>query len=94
VHVTTGGAERHASVEHAPAWGHTEEATVSVARVTEISAQSTKSFDDAIREGITKASKTLHNLKNAWVKEQEVLLDDSGKITGYRVDMKITFVMD
>lgn len=65
---------------------------MSVARVTEISSQSFESFDDAIRQGIERASKTLENVKSAWIKEQQVIVE-SGKIAGYRVDMKITFVL-
>ncbi|MDZ7676087.1 MAG: dodecin family protein [Acidimicrobiales bacterium] len=66
----------------------------SVARVTEISARSETSFEDAIRVGIERAASTLHNLRSAWVKEQEVALDADGTITGYEVIMKVTFVLD
>jgi len=66
---------------------------MSVARVVEISAESTKSFEDAIQQGVTRAGETLHNLRAAWIKEQEVVLKE-GKITGYRVIMKVTFVLD
>lgn len=65
---------------------------MTVARVTEISAQSDKSFEDAVQQGIARASKTLENVQQAWVKEQKVICDN-GKVTGYRVDMKITFVL-
>ena len=67
---------------------------MSVARITEIKASSTKGFDDAVREGITRASKTLKNIKSAWVQNQEVLVDDAGKITEYRVHLKVTFVLE
>lgn len=65
----------------------------SVARVTEISATSDTSFEDAIRVGIDRATQTLRGVKSAWVKEQEVLLGDSG-VTGYKVNLLITFVLD
>jgi flavin-binding protein dodecin len=65
---------------------------MSVARVTEIKASSTKSFDDAVREGIKRANQTLENVKGAWVAEQEVIVND-GKIAEYRVLMKVTFIL-
>jgi dodecin len=67
---------------------------MSVARVTEIKSSSNKSFDDAIREGVARASKTLKNVKSAWVENQEVVVDDAGKITEYRVQMKVTFILE
>lgn len=66
---------------------------MSVAKIIEISAESTKSFEDAIQDGITRASKTIHNIKGAWVKEQQVLVEN-GKVALYRVDLKVTFVLD
>ena len=66
---------------------------MSVARVTEISSVSEKSFEDAIEQGIARASETLHGIRGAWVKEQEVEVDN-GKIVGYKVIMKLTFVLD
>lgn len=66
----------------------------SVARVSEISARSEKSFDDAVRVGIERAAKTLRNLKSAWIKEHEVTIGADGKITGYEVIMKVTFVLE
>ncbi len=66
---------------------------MSVARVTEISAISEKSFQDAIEQGIARASKTLRGVKGAWIKEQSVNVVD-GKITGYKVDMLVTFVLE
>jgi dodecin len=66
---------------------------MSVAKIIELSAESPKSFEDAIQDGITKASKTLHNIKSAWVKEQHVVVDN-GKVALYRVDLKVTFVLD
>ncbi len=67
---------------------------MSVARVTEIKSSSTKSFDDAIKAGIARAAKTLKNIKSAWIENQEVLIDDNGKIAEYRVQMKVTFVLE
>lgn len=64
----------------------------SVAKVTEIIASSSKSFDDAIRNGLARASKTLDNVSGAWVQDMKVDLDD-GKIVAYRVTMKVTFVL-
>lgn len=66
---------------------------MSVARVTEISATSAKSFDDAAVQGIARASKTLRNIKSAWIKEKHVSVDN-GKITAFRVNMAVTFVLD
>ena len=67
---------------------------MSIAKVTEISSQSPKGFDDAIRQGLGRAAKTIHNIQGAWIKEQRVIVDNKGQITNYRVDMKITFVLD
>lgn len=66
----------------------------SVARVTEISSRSETSFEDAVRIGIERAAQTLHGLRSAWIKEQEVTLGTDGQITGYEVIMKVTFVLD
>jgi flavin-binding protein dodecin len=66
---------------------------MSVAKVVEISAESTASFEDAIRKGIKRASKTIKNIKSAWISEQKVEVAD-GKVTAYRVHMKVTFVLD
>tara|TARA_R110002096_G_scaffold44524_5_gene119769 strand:+ start:39313 stop:39513 length:201 start_codon:yes stop_codon:yes gene_type:complete len=65
---------------------------MSVAKVTEISASSTKSFDDAVSVGIARAGKTLKGIKGAWIKEQSVVVTDNA-ITEYRVSMKVTFVL-
>jgi flavin-binding protein dodecin len=67
---------------------------MSIARVTEIKASSTVSFDDAIKTGIVRAAKTLRGVKSAWIESQEALVDDKGKVTEYRVHMKVTFVLD
>jgi flavin-binding protein dodecin len=66
---------------------------MSVAKVTEISATSTKSFEDAIHQGLARAGKTLRNIRSAWVKEQHVRLTD-GRVTEYQVNMMVTFVLD
>lgn len=66
---------------------------MSVARVTEITSQSARSFEDAIRQGIRRANETLRNVSGAWVKEQQVAVED-GKITGYRVNMLVTFILE
>jgi dodecin len=66
---------------------------MSVARVIEISATSEKSFEDAIVQGVSRASDTLRQVKGAWIKEQEVEISD-GKITRYKVNMLVTFVLD
>ena len=65
----------------------------SVARVSEISATSETSFEDAIKTGVERAQQTLRNVKSAWIKEQEVQVGDSG-ITGYKVNMLVTFVLE
>jgi len=67
---------------------------MTVAKVTEIIASSTKSFDDAILIGVARAHKTLKNLKSAWVQDQQIKLDNDGKITEYRVHLKVTFIID
>jgi dodecin len=66
---------------------------MSVATVTEISAISDKSFEDAIQQGIARATKTLRNVEGAWVKDQNVMIED-GNITGYKVNLEVTFVLD
>ncbi len=67
---------------------------MSVARVTEIKSSSTKSFDDAIKTGVARAQKTLTQVRAAWIENQEVLIDDKGQITEYRVQMKVTFILE
>lgn len=66
---------------------------MSVAKIIEISAESPKSFDDAIRQGIERAGQTLQNIQGAWLKEQQVLIENQ-KIKAYRVILKITFVLN
>jgi hypothetical protein len=65
---------------------------MSVAKVIEVSAQSESSFEDAIVQGVQRASKTCEDVRGAWVKEQKVVVRD-GKIVEYQVDMKVTFVL-
>ena len=66
---------------------------MSIAKVSEISATSSKSFEDAIVHGIARANKTLRNVRSAWIKEQQVRVKD-GAITEYQVNLRITFVVD
>ncbi len=66
---------------------------MAVAKIIEITAQSDESFEDAISQGIAKASETVHGIKGAWIKEQKVIVAD-GKVNGYRVDLKVSFVLD
>jgi dodecin len=66
---------------------------MSISRVTEIKSSSTIGFDDAMKKGIARARKTLKNVKSAWIENQEVLIDAKGKISEYRVQMKITFIL-
>jgi len=73
--------------------GKSQEEEMSVARITEISATSNESFEDAIRQGVARATETLHGVRSAWIKEQEVQIEN-GKISAYKVIMKITFVLD
>lgn len=65
---------------------------MSVAKVTEVISSSATSFEDAIESGVARACKTLKNVQGAWVKDQEVIVND-GKIVEYRVNMKVTFVL-
>lgn len=66
---------------------------MSVARITEISASSSKSFDDAVQQGIQRATATLRNVRGAWIKEQEIRVENN-RISEYRVTMKVTFVLE
>lgn len=66
---------------------------MTIARVTEISSTSKTGFEDAIRNGLTRANETLRNVKGAWVKEQTVECEN-GAITSYRVNLMVTFVLD
>jgi dodecin len=66
---------------------------MSIAKVSEISATSTKSFEDAIEQGIARANKTLRNVRSGWIKEQQVRVKD-GSITEFQVNIMVTFVID
>jgi len=66
---------------------------MSVARIVEISSTSSKSFEDAIIQGVDRANQTLRNVKSAWVKEQEAEVN-GGKVVNYKVNLKVTFVLD
>jgi flavin-binding protein dodecin len=66
---------------------------MSVAKITEISSTSTVSFEDAINQGIQRASKTIRNIRSAWIKEQQLRLEGS-KVAEYQVNMLLTFVLD
>jgi hypothetical protein len=70
-----------------------KEGKMSIAKIIEITAESQKSFDDAVKDGLARASKTIQNIQGAWVKDQEVLIKDNN-ITAYRVNLKVTFILD
>ena len=67
---------------------------MSVARVTEIISSSKESFEDAVKKGLKRASKTLKNVRGAWVEGQKVSCDSDGRVNEYRVILKVTFVLD
>ena len=67
---------------------------MSISRTTEIKSSSTLSFDDAMKKGIARTLKTLKNIRGAWIDNQEVLIDEKGKIYEYRVQMKVTFILE
>ena len=66
---------------------------MSVAKVTEISATSAKSFEDAIQQGLARAGKTIRQIRGAWIKEQHVRCEN-GRVTEYQVNMMVTFVLE
>jgi flavin-binding protein dodecin len=66
---------------------------MSVAKVSEISSTSSKGFEDAVQQGLARASKTLRNVKSAWIKEQRVTVTD-GRVSEYQVNMMVTFILD
>lgn len=66
---------------------------MSIAKVIEVNSSSTKSFEDAIQSGITKVSETVKNIQGAWINEQKVVVKDN-TISEYRVNLKISFVVD
>jgi hypothetical protein len=71
-----------------------KEFLMSVASVSEIKASSTESFDDAVRQGVARAVKTIRNVKSAWVQNQDVRIDENGNIAEYRVQLKVTFILE
>ncbi|MFK7931020.1 MAG: dodecin family protein [Myxococcota bacterium] len=66
---------------------------MSVAKVTELTSSSAVSFDDALAQGVARASKTLRGVSGAWIQDQKVVVKD-GKIVEYRINMKVTFILD
>ena len=66
---------------------------MAVARVTEISSTSPNSFDDAVKHGLERASKTIHNIQSAWIKDQNVLFEND-RVSQYKVNMQVTFILD
>lgn len=66
---------------------------MAVARVTEIIASSSESFDDAVRKGVARANQTLNDVRGAWIEGQKVICDSEGEIKEYRVNLKVTFVL-
>jgi flavin-binding protein dodecin len=69
------------------------EEAMAVARVTEISSTSTQGFEDAVRQGLNRATQTLRNVTAAWIKEQRIRLEN-GKVAEYQVNMQVTFVLE
>ena len=67
---------------------------MSISSISEIKATSTKSFDDAIKQGVKRATQTLRNVKSAWVENQDVRVDENGDISEYRVQLRITFILE
>ncbi|MEO7189560.1 MAG: dodecin family protein [Vicinamibacterales bacterium] len=67
---------------------------MSVAKVSELSSTSAKSFEDAIQQGLSRAARTLRQIRGAWIKEQHVRCSEDGRITEYQVNMMVTFVLD
>lgn len=66
---------------------------MSIAKVIEITARSEKSFEDAIKTGIAKASESVHGIREAWISDQKVMVEGN-KVVGYQVDLKLTFILD
>jgi flavin-binding protein dodecin len=67
---------------------------MSVVSISEIKVSSTKSFDDAVKQGVKRAAKTLRNVKSAWIQNQEVIVGENGEVTEYRVHMRVSFVLE
>ncbi|HET7779950.1 MAG TPA: dodecin family protein [Rudaea sp.] len=66
---------------------------MSIAKVIELSSSSPKGIEDAIKDGLKRASKTINNIKGAWVNDIKVVTDETGKITEWRVNMRVNFVL-
>jgi flavin-binding protein dodecin len=67
---------------------------MAIARVTEIISSSTQSFEDAVEKGMQRAAKTLNNVRSGWVDGQKVICDEDGQIKEFRVNLKVTFVLE
>lgn len=67
---------------------------MTVAKVIEISSSSPKGLEDAVKDGLKRAAKTISNIKGAWVNDIKVVTDDAGKVTEWRVNMRVNFVLD
>jgi len=67
---------------------------MTVAKVIEINSSSPKGIEDAVKDGLKRASKSINNIRGAWVNEIKVLTDDSGKVSEWRVNMRINFVLE
>jgi dodecin len=72
----------------------TQGGIMSIAKVIEISSSSTIGIEDAVRDGLSRAARTINNIKGAWVNDIKVITDASGKVTEWRVNMRINFVLD
>ena len=67
---------------------------MTVAKVIEISSSSGKGIEDAVKDGLKRASKTINNIRGAWINDIKVITDDSGKVSEWRVNMRVNFVLD
>ena len=67
---------------------------MTVAKVIEINSSSSKGIEEAVKEGLKRAAKTINNIRGAWVNEIKVVTDDSGRVTEWRVNMRVSFVLD
>ena len=67
---------------------------MTVAKVIELSSSSPKGIEDAVQQGLSKVSKTVKNIKGAWVNEIKVVTDNAGKVTEWRVNLRVTFIVD
>lgn len=67
---------------------------MTVAKVIEISSSSSKGIEDAVKDGLKRAAKTINNIKGAWVNDIKVVTDETGKVAEWRVNMRVNFVLD